>query len=264
MNHENNTYRVDLQLFGDGQGASGDNAVLTGVTATDAASPSGVTARDAAVQDRAAAFEALIKGEYKDLYDARVQDTVRRRLGAAKEEGARYRAVEPTLALIGELLGEEPSEAEAIGKKLRALLKEDAKKREASARDTQKDRERCENRYRQWAGEARALTGRYPHFDVGRELRDPRFRAKLQGGVDMRTAFESVHRDEILHAAMSHTARAVREQLSRTVGLSALRPAENGITPRATAGHTSDVSQLSRAERDAIIRRVREGEKITV
>ncbi len=253
--------RALLQTFADGASGGADTAAVSGVNegATDAALPTGDNGQDAAAK-RAKAFEDLIKGEYKDLYDARVQQTLRRRLGAAKESEARYAAVAPTLALIEELLGISPSDADAIGEKVKGLLDGE----HASAQNAKLDEERCEKRYRAWESEARELAARYEGFDVERELADEHFRAMLESGVPMRAAYFAMHADEIMPATLTHAVRTVREQVTRAVANGSLRPEETGLSPNATAPTKGDVSRLSRAEREAIIRRVERGEKITL
>ena len=91
-----------LQLFADGGQGSGGAAQGTGVTAPAAGVQQGVKGNPASdagngvqvqggapaagVQqateqpDRNAEFERLIKGQYKDLYDARVSETVQKRV----------------------------------------------------------------------------------------------------------------------------------------------------------------------------------------
>ena len=276
-----------LTLFGEAPGAAqGDTAVHTGVNATDAASQSGVQARDAAVQDRSRTFLELIMGEYKDLYDARVNETVRRRLGDAGRDAERYRALAPTLALLQDTLGLDPGDTDAIREQLNRIPKdapavqeeqpkppeqgeqagqgekgEQEKKDEAGASHADEAVRHC---YEQWEREASALAARYPSFELVRELADPTFCALLRAGVDMRTAFETVHRNEILPAVMAHTARTVRGALARSLLAGSARVPENGITPTAGIARKSDVSQLSRAERADIMRRVMSGEKITL
>ena len=55
--------------------------------------------------DRNAEFEKLIKGEYKDLYDARMQDTIQKRLKGSKETVDKYNALSPTLELLAKKYG---------------------------------------------------------------------------------------------------------------------------------------------------------------
>ena len=79
---------------GAGTGADGGTASGTGVMGSVAANQAqGVEVsggQDAAAvnpeQDRSKAFEDLIKGEYKDQYDKRVQDTIKRRLRSTQAQ----------------------------------------------------------------------------------------------------------------------------------------------------------------------------------
>lgn len=253
---EKKIFRCDLTLFGEGVGTT---AVSGETSATAAALPSGEEGQDAAAE-RAKAFEQLIKGEYKDLYDARVQEVVRRRLGAAKEESARYLAVAPTLKMLEELLSVSPSDTDAIGKRIKGLIEGEKTRKEGE----KKDAAACEERYHTWRGEAERLRRKFPSFDVKSELGDARFRAMLESGVDMESAFLVLHRDRVIPAALAHTARTVRENVTRAVRDGAMRPAEAGLAALATATVGTDVSRFSRKDREAIIRRVREGEKITL
>lgn len=227
--------------------------------ATAAALSSGECEAQAAAVQREQAFEALIRGEYKDLYDARVSETVRRRLGAAKESEAQLAALRPTAALLSDLLGTDPNDADAIGKRIRGLLENER----AGAVQTEKDGKRCEERYNAWMREASELAARYRGFDVEAELASSAFRAMLEAGVSMKNAYFAVHADELLPAALTHAVKTVREQLTHAVQNGSVRVSEEGLCPGATAGAKNDVSRLSRAEREAIIRRVAKGEKIS-
>lgn len=259
MNEFFHTVPVLLCRFSEGDG--GDAGAVTGVTATDAASPSGEKPRDAAVENssREQAFLSLIKGEYRDLYDARVSETVRGRLKRSEKALERARAAEPTLSLLSDLLGEDPCDADAIGKRLRGLL-DGEKKGEAKEAHT---RARVREQYDAWAREARTLAERYRGFDVESELQSPQFRALLCSGLDMQTALECVHRREILASALSHATEQLQHALTLSLAASAARPTENGIIPHASVSATRDVSRMSRAERAEIARRVSEGERIT-
>lgn len=61
--------------------------------------------------------------------------------------------------------------------------------------------------YRRWMEEADAAREIYPQLDLEAELRNPKFVGLLRGKVDIRTAYEAVHMEEILPAAMQYAAR---------------------------------------------------------
>ena len=55
--------------------------------------------------DLNAEFEKLIKGQYKEQYDARMQDTIQKRLKGSKETVEKYNALAPTLEILAKKYG---------------------------------------------------------------------------------------------------------------------------------------------------------------
>jgi hypothetical protein len=102
----------------------------------------------------------------------------------------------------------------------------------------------------------------YPSFDLRAEMQNPRFADLLRSNVDVRTAYEVIHKDEIIPAAMHFTAKQVEQKLTNKIIANGARPAENGNSSQSASVVKSDVSQLSKADRQEIIRRVQRGEKI--
>ncbi len=215
--------------------------------------------RQPSADDRSARFEELIRGEYKDLYDQRVQDTIRRRLKGSEETARRLSALGPALELLGRHYGVDAGDAEALGRAIRedaALAPE--KPRAVEARR----QEQAKRQVSDWLRQAEELRGRYPSFDLGQEARDPRFRSLIGSGVPLRTAFEVLHQREILPAAMEYSARRAEERLADSVIAGQRRPAEGAMGGQGPVLSKRDVNALSRAERDEIDRRVARGEKI--
>jgi hypothetical protein len=306
---------LDLQLFADGSGASGASGAAdggtaqgSGVTETAAVSRRGVKnnplanvkygiqedspqtadaeGNSEAVQtenspeDRSAAFESLIKGEYKDLYDAKVQDTVQKRLKSTKDTVAKYEALTPMIEVLARKYGVDASNVDAL---VRAVESDDTYYEDEALRrgvpvDEVKESDRIlkENRvlkqrledeaaarnYSMWMQQAEQTKSVYPNFDMDTELQNPEFKKLLRSNVDVRTAFEVLHKDEIIPAAMQYTAKQVEQKLTNKVIANGARPTENGISDQSSAVVKSDVSQLSKADRQEIARRVQRGEKI--
>lgn len=306
--------KLDLQLFADGAGAAGGTGAegATGATATAAVSqPKGVKsnplanvvygkqdggAQAATVQsnaassgnveapDRNAEFEKLIKGEYKDLYDQRVQDTVQKRLKGSKETVDKYNALSPTLELLARKYGVDSSDIEALNKaiedddayyeqealekgvtveqlkEIRKMEKENAElKRQMQEQNA---KEKGAQLYAQWMDQAEKAKAVYPSLDLRAEMNNPKFLDLLRANVDVKTAFEVIHKDDIIPAAMQYTAKTVEQKLTNKIMANGARPNENGISSQSAAQYKSDVSQLSKADRAEIIRRVQRGEKI--
>ena len=237
-----------------------------------------------AAEDRVAQFEKMIKGEYKDLYDQRMQDTIQRRLKGTKETVDKYNALTPTLDMLARKYGVDANDINALNKAIeeddtyyedealeKGISVEQLKQirkmeRENSALKEQmrqaQMRENADRQYAQWMNEADALKGVYPSFDLQNELQNPRFIDLLRNHVDVRTAYEVLHKDEIIPAAMQFTAKQVEQKLTNKIMANGSRPQENGLNSQSSAVVKSDVSQLSKEDRMEIIRRVQRGEKI--
>ena len=266
----------DLQLFAE-DGAAGTGGQETAALARlqtgaeRSSSPAGQEGgtpdagehRDAAA-DRAARFESLIKGEYKDLYDKRVQDTIQKRLKGSAGIVQKYRELGPALELLGRRYGVDATDPEA----LRRAIQEDApasgdeEESKAPEQTETLRQERARRQLSDWLRQAEVTKSRYPSFDLQQEARDPRFRSLLRSGVPLQTAFEVLHQQEILPAAMAYSARRAEERMADSVIAGQLRPAEGAMGGQSPVLSKRDVKCLTRAERDEIDRRVARGEKI--
>ena len=302
---------LNLQLFAEGaSGGDGGTGAegATGVTATAAVSqtkgvksnpladvkygvqPTEETAPAAEVvenptEDRNAKFEALIKGEYKDLYDQRVQDTVQKRLKNSKETVDRYNALTPTLEILAKKYGVDATNIEALNKaieeddtyfeeealekgitveQLKEIRKMEKENAELKRQMEEQNRKENANRlYAQWMEQSEAAKAVYPSFDLRAEMQNPKFVDLLRSNIDVRTAYEVIHKDEIIPAAMQFTAKAVEQKLTNKIIANGARPAENGNSSQGASVTKSDVSQLTKAERAEINRKVLRGEKIS-
>ena len=242
-----------LQLFAE-EGA-------TGVTASDAGMPSGEEAAPAAgVQDREAEFEALIQGEFKEQYDTRVQDTIRKRLRGSKQTLEKYEALTPALQLLAQHYGiEDPQDVEALNN---AISQDDTLRPGKPDAPAPSEVERIALRCQQWHTQEQEARKLYPSLDLVTEMKNPRFVGALRSGADVATAYELTHRDEILSGAMQYAAQVTRQKLADRLAARSSRPMENGMNGQGAALTRYDVTQMTRQDRDAIRRRVAGGEKI--
>lgn len=148
-------------------------------------------------EDRNAKFEALIKGEFKDLYDARVQDTIQKRLKGTKETVEQYEALKPTLEILSKKYGVDASDIKALNKAIEeddSYLEEEAvkkgvtveqlkeiRKMERENADLKRQIEEIDRRdnankiYSQWMGQAEQTKAIYPAFNLEIEMQNPRF-----------------------------------------------------------------------------------------
>lgn len=84
----------------------------------------------------------------------------------------------------------------------------------------------------------------------------------LRNGIDVKTAYEVVHKDEIIQGAMAVTARKVRERVIDNIRAYGRRATENGISSQAGIVFKTDINSLTKAGREEIDRKVARGEKI--
>ena len=297
---------LNLQLFAEG---AGDGGTAEGQGVTEAAAlpqtkgeknnplasvkygiqeeeapVAGVQTETVAQPDRNAEFEKLIKGEYKDLYDAKMQDTIQKRLKGQKETVDKFNALTPTLDLLASKYGVDAGDIEALNKAIseddsyyeqEALDKgmtvqqlKEIKKMERENADLKAQMEEAQRQengkklYAQWMQQAEEAKKVYPSFDIKAEMNNPKFVDLLRSNIDVRTAYEVLHKDEIIPAAMQFTAQTVESKLAKKIASNGARPTENGMSSQSAAVVKSDVSQLSKADRAEIIRRVQRGEKI--
>ena len=234
--------------------------------------------------DRNAEFEKLIKGEYKDLYDARVQDTIQKRLKGQKEVVDKYNELTPTLEMLFNKYGVDANDIKALNKAIQeddsyyeeeALEKgmsvqqlKEVKRMERENADLKAQMEEAQRQengkklYATWMNQADEAKKVYPSFSLEAEMNNPKFVDLLRSNIDVRTAYEVLHKDEIIPAAMQFTAKTVESKIAKKIAANGARPAENGMSSGSPAVVKSDVSQLSKADRAEIIRRVQRGEKI--
>ena len=116
--------------------------------------------------------------------------------------------------------------------------------------------------YAAWMQQAEEAKKVYPSFDMKTEMNNPKFVDLLRSNIDVRTAYEVLHKDDIIRGAMQFTAQTVESKLSKKIASNGARPNESGMSSQSAAVVKSDVSQLSKADRAEIIRRVQRGEKI--
>ena len=279
---------MDLQLFaeGAGEGAAPQSGEGAPAAAEGAAPAAEVQEQQQEKPDRGAAFEALIKGEYKDLYDARVKETVQRRLRGTREQVERLQAMMPMLTVLGQRYGVDPSDVAALSRAVDAdesyLIREAEKKgispdtlretwrleREATNLRRQMDDYRAEQEtrriYGEWQKQGEQCKLLYPAFDLEAELQNEDFCLLLRNRVNVQTAYEVIHKDEIIPAAMQVAAQQAAEKVTAAVRANAARPAENGSKGSAASVGKIDVANMTNEQMDDIRKRVLRGERITL
>lgn len=251
----------------------------------DTAPTAEVQTETAAQPDRNAEFEKLIKGEYKDQYDARVQDTVQKRLKSSKETVDKFNALAPTLELLASKYGVDSTNIEALNaaiqeddsyyeqealekgvtvqqlKEIRKMERENAELRQQM--QEQESRENANKLYAQWMQQEQDTKAVYPSFSLEAEMQNPRFIDLLRSNIDVRTAYEVLHKDEIIRGAMQFTAQTMEQKITNKIKANGARPTEGGMGAQSAAVVKGDVSQLTNDDISEVIRRVKRGDRVS-
>lgn len=257
--------------------------VQYGIQQTEVATPAAEVVENP-TEDRNAKYEAFIK-EHKDLDDARIQNIVQKRLKNSKETVEKYEALTPTLEILAKKYGVDASDIKALNKaieeddsyfeeealekgvtveqlkEIRKMERENADLRRQM--EEQNRRENAKKVYGQWMEQAEKTKAIYPSFNLEAEMQNSQFRDLLRSNIDVRTAYEVIHKDDIISGAMQFTAKKVEQKLANKIIANGARPTENGNSSQGAAQSKSDVSLLTKADRAEIARRVARGEKIS-
>lgn len=216
-------------------------------------------AAEAVPVDPGAEFDRLIEGDYREQFEAKTKPL--------RESADRYEALAPVLAELEKRFG--LSSGDTAG--LREALARETRDREAEAasRETAlqqwqaRQQSRAQAIREQWEAQAEQAKKVYPGLDLRAELQSPRFQALLCADVDVATAYQVVHLDEILPAAMAYTAKAVEGKLAGAFSTAAARPGENGSGGQSAAAPKLDASKMGKAEFQALCRRIAGGERVS-
>jgi hypothetical protein len=280
-------YRLMLTLFGEGGGASGGAAA--GAGGEGAGGAAGAQTQGAPAQqtvDRAAEFDKLIKGEYKEEYDKRFKQGLDRRFKETESLRQQTEAAKPLMELLAGKYGVDANDLGALMKAAEAdesYYEEEAaqkgltvqqlkqfkqmERENAQLRAAQEERQRVERANQvqaRWMQEADALKGIYPNFDFETETDNATFVKLLKSGLDVRTAYEVAHHDEIISGAMQFTAQKVKEKTVNDIRARGMRPNEGGLGEHPAGEGQLDVTKLTRQQRAEMAKRASRGEIITL
>lgn len=238
-------------------------------------------------------FESLIKGKYKDDYNKAVKDAVSKRFKNQKDLQGQIDSIDPMIKALAARYGVTADangripiqdltskvlddnsiyEQEAFErgmnvedlKQIKALERENA----ALKMQTQRSAEQQE-----WDGiveQGNAVKEMYPEFDLDVEMSNPTFGRLLatmqKSGFPnaVQTAYEAVHREEIMSGAMRYAVQQTQQKISNSIQSGMSRPSENGTSQVSAGAPTSlDPSKLTKAQIEDIKARAARGERIT-
>ncbi len=270
---------------GSQSGVNGNSsAPATAEGSAQAAAAQGTNADSSGIVDLDAEFEELIKGKYKDQFGKKTKGIVQERLKGTKASLERLEALTPVLEIIAQKHGVDPANVKALYDAVQAddsnfekealekgmsvehlkALKQVQRERDSLKRQnemTQREEYRA-RQYAEWMRQGAALAEIYPNFNLETETQNPKFMSLLRNNVDVRTAYEVTHHDEVMVGAMQYASQKAKEQVANDVIANGARPSENGASAQASAATGVDVSKLSRAELFEYQKKVSRGEHV--
>ena len=226
-----------------------------------------------------------VKEKYKDHFNADTAAIVQERLKNSKQAEAILGKLAPVFEGLGKKYGKEASDIDGIiaaytdddslyeedaaaagmpvsaYKQLKAL-EADKAKREAEEAQSQNMRH-----IQGLIAQGEKLKATFPNFDLRTEMQNPVFQrlTSPEVGIDVETAYWTLHRQELQTAAMQVAAQKTQQKLSQSIQSGIARPAENGsrnVSPALDI--RDDPSKWSREDREEVKRRVRNGERIVL
>lgn len=145
---------------------------------------------------------------------------------------------------------------EAENEQLQAIRQEEDRRKEFDAK------------YAEWSMQADFARNDYPNLDLNTEMQNKDFFGLLTRGIDVKTAYQVIHQDEIVQSAIStatqRTAQAVQQQTVNNIRSKGLRPDESAGSSQAGFTFKADPHKWTKADREEIAKRVARGEKITL
>lgn len=238
-------------------------------------------------------WKDLIKGKYKKEYDESVKAAVNKRFKNQQNLQSQIDSIDPLVRMMAQKYGVQPNPdgsipIDQLQAKLDAdnsMYEQEAFQRGMSVDDLrqmkQLERENMQLRresqrtqeQRDWdeiVMQGEALKQMYPQFDLDAEMQNENFgrllatfrRSNFPNAVQ--TAYEAVHRDEIMGGAMRYAVKQTETKLSNAIQSGMNRPQENGVRQTSSAFVPAmDPSNLTKEQLDDIKRRAERGERIT-
>ena len=270
----------DNVVFGKQEGtASDDTTSLDTEGEPTGAGKTDVTTTSDTLEARKKAFNDLINGEYKDLYQENFQEVFNRRFKEVKGMEAELASQKPIISKLLARYGVEDVTqldkaltedydfwervAEERGmtvEQYHATQRLEQENKELKAiRQREIGMKQAQQQLDTWYEEARKVKEIYPSFDFKTEVQNPEFLSMLKHGNTVEHAYKVLHFDELTQNAARMAAQTADAQAQARIKQKASRPSENGTSSQSAAIVKDNVSNLTRKERAEIAKRVGQG-----
>jgi len=285
--------RINLQLFAEeSMDVSVDSSTTSENLTGDGVATENVGEQIAAAQEEES-WDSLIKGKYKKEYGQSVQDAIQKRFKNQKDLQGQIDMIDPMVKALAQRYGVQADAngripIDALTSKVmddNSMYEEEAFQRGMSVEDlkqikslerenamlkAQQNRTAEQEEWDRILQQGNAVKEVYPEFDMDTEMLNPNFGRLLatlqKSGFPnaVQTAYESVHRDEIMGGAMRYAVSQTKQKISNSIQSGMNRPSENGTQSMSAGTATGlDPSKLSKADIENIKMRASRGERIT-
>lgn len=295
-------FKINLRMFdGASSGAGDGDSSASGVTNSTAASANGNNLENvvygkqpndpnsvADAEDAKAKYDSYRKGEGKQFIDKDIETAIRRRFkdyNTLKESNTKMQNVMSALATrygidandtdaLSKAIADDDSYYEKAADNANMSVEQYKKMMRLEAENAELQRIRAEEanraefnrRYAEWSAQAEGAKTVYPNLDLNAEMQNKDFFDLVNRGIDVKTAFEVIHKDEIINGAVSvtaqRTAQAVQQQTVNNIRTKGLRPNESAGSAQSGFVPKTDPSKWTKKDRQEIERRVMKGDKI--
>ena len=271
--------KSNLLTFFDGEATGRD----TGQVAADQTGSDTTQVGTEEKEDLDADFEALIKGKYKAQYDARFQQGINARHKDYMQNKQQLESLNPMLDMLKEKYGvsdvkdlqkaimdddsyyeEEAMERGLTVEQLKYMKQMERENKAYKAREQESIQEQMQReKIEGWLRQEAQFKQKAPDFSLREELANPEFERLLAAGVNVETAFNVIHQDEIMSGAMNYTAKKAVEKTVNDIKARGMRPSENGLGTTATEPKRKTVGEMTGEEILEMANKAKKGEKIS-
>ena len=295
-------FKINLRMFdGASSGAGDGDSSASGVTNSTAASANGNNLENvvygkqpnnpnsvADAEDAKAKYDSYRKGEGKQFIDKDIETAIRRRFkdyNTLKESNTKMQNIMSALATrygidandtdaLSKAIADDDSYYEKAADNANMSVEQYKKMMRIEAENAELQRIRAEEanraefnrRYAEWSAQAEGAKTVSPNLDLNAEMQNKDFFDLVNRGIDVKTAFEVIHKDEIINGAVSvtaqRTAQAVQQQTVNNIRTKGLRPNESAGSAQSGFVPKTDPSKWTKKDRQEIERRVMKGDKI--
>ena len=187
-------------------------------------------------------FERLIKGEYKDAFAKRVQKIINQRFKSESKKSAKSE----TDITDNKNGNENSSDGKDENENLSLKNAENTLKYPAEL----------------YEKEALMIKSGYSDFMLEEEMQNAEFSSLVNAGVDLETAYKTVHIEDIIQKSVETAQTKSAKQLSENLRFKSNRPTENGLV--GTIGYTAKrgAAGLTPKERKDLAKKAMMGETV--